>query len=151
MQTLTARDINRALKRLAGSEITAKDFRTFSASVQALALLREGGVDPAESSDHACKREVNSVMKAVAEHLVNTPAVTRSSYVPELLVTQFMEKGIDVRLFCGRRVAGFSTAETALVRFLRKTCTLLVTVTSGFTKRRRRPRRSRRPRRHRET
>jgi hypothetical protein len=31
-----------------------------------------------------------------------------------------MEEGIDVRLFCGRRVAGFSAAETALVRFLRK-------------------------------
>jgi DNA topoisomerase I len=120
VQSLSARDINRALRRMSGCEITAKDFRTFSASVQALALFRECKIDPAESSDRACKIEVNAVMKAVSEHLVNTPAVTRSSYVPELLVTHFMENGVDVNLFSGRPAAGYSTPETALVRFLRK-------------------------------
>ncbi len=80
-------DVNAYIKAAAGEDYTAKDFRTWSGTVLTATLLAEPRVRA--SSRTATKRAVSSVVKAVAEHLGNTPAVCRSSYVDPRVIDRF--------------------------------------------------------------
>jgi DNA topoisomerase I len=73
-----AEDLNERLRELVGEEFSAKDLRTWHATV--LAAVALAGVDQ-PSSDRARKRVEKAVMEEVAEQLGNTPAVARKSYV----------------------------------------------------------------------
>jgi DNA topoisomerase-1 len=73
-----ADDVNDYVKALAGDEFSAKDFRTWSATVLACAHLATSS--PA-ASNAARRRLVSAVCRQVAEQLGNTPAVCRSSYI----------------------------------------------------------------------
>jgi DNA topoisomerase IB len=76
-------DINCYLKEHShGCEISAKDFRTWHATVQAATLLAGS---PARSRT-ARRRAVNAAMREVAEYLGNTPTVARTSYVDPRVV-----------------------------------------------------------------
>jgi len=75
---LKATDVNEYLKAVLGGEASAKDFRTWNATV--LAAIALATADPAASKT-ARKRVVNQAVKAVAMYLGNTPAVARASYI----------------------------------------------------------------------
>jgi DNA topoisomerase-1 len=79
--------INEYLKEVAGSDFTAKDFRTWNATVlAAVALaLRE----PEATSKTARKRLATAATKTVAEYLGNTPAVCRASYIDPRVFDRF--------------------------------------------------------------
>jgi DNA topoisomerase I len=113
---LTAATVNRGIKKLAEVQISAKDFRMFAASARAFELLFE--LAGAEESRPAS--EVKAAMSDVAELLVNTPTVTRTSYVPSVLVASFLAQRPIESLFKGRPMNGMSRSEAALVRFLRR-------------------------------
>lgn len=76
-------DVNEYLRAASGSDFTAKDFRTWFATVHALELLR-----CAEVKDKTrCQKAIVEVVRTVAQRLGNTPTVCRKSYIhPELLV-----------------------------------------------------------------
>jgi DNA topoisomerase IB len=72
--------VNDYLRERMGGEFTAKDFRTWHATLHALTLL--GGTPlPEKHSDAALRRCMNDVIKEVAAGLRNTPAVCRKSYI----------------------------------------------------------------------
>jgi DNA topoisomerase-1 len=76
-------DVNAYLAEAAGERITAKEFRTWHASVQALALLlddREDGPGAAGAGVSATQR-LQAVVCAVARRLGNTPTVCRKAYI----------------------------------------------------------------------
>ena len=76
-------DINDYLRSVTGGEDTAKDFRTWSATVMAAVGL---AVSTHADTPTARKRAVTRVVKEVAEKLGNTPAVCRASYIdPRIL------------------------------------------------------------------
>ena len=76
-------DINAYLREVTGGDDTAKDFRTWSATVLAAIGL---AVSTHAESATARKRAVTRVVKEVADKLGNTPAVCRSSYIdPRIL------------------------------------------------------------------
>jgi DNA topoisomerase I len=77
-------DVNAYLKGASGIEMTAKDFRTWHATVLAAILLAEH--DPAGASLTGRRRTVARVMRDVAEELGNTPAVAKASYVDPRVV-----------------------------------------------------------------
>ncbi|MBO9531538.1 MAG: DNA topoisomerase IB [Solirubrobacteraceae bacterium] len=81
-----AADLNAYLQATTGSEITAKDFRTWNATVLAAALLA-----PLErpTSRAGRDRAIAGVIREVAEQLGNTPAVARSSYVDPRVVDRW--------------------------------------------------------------
>ena len=87
-----AEDLNAAVKELAGEEYTCKDLRTWNATVLAAVTLAagaaEGGVP---RSERTRKRVVNQAVKEVSEHLGNTPAVARASYIDPRVLEQFTE------------------------------------------------------------
>ena len=80
--------VNDYVREVTGVEATAKDFRTWHATVLAAAALAEAAE---ASSKTARKRVVAAAMKEVAEFLGNTPALARSSYVDPRVVSAYEE------------------------------------------------------------
>ncbi|MCX4385495.1 DNA topoisomerase IB [Micromonospora peucetia] len=79
-------EVNEYLRDASGGEMTAKDFRTWHATVLAATELATAG---SPRSATARKRAVAGVMRAVAELLGNTPTVARTSYVDPRVVDLF--------------------------------------------------------------
>lgn len=76
-------EVNGYLRDASGGEMTAKDFRTWHATVLAATELATAG--PGRSVT-ARRKAVVAVMRAVAELLGNTPTVARASYVDPRVV-----------------------------------------------------------------
>ncbi|MGW4502946.1 DNA topoisomerase IB [Micromonospora sp. NPDC004336] len=76
-------EVNDYLRDASGGEMTAKDFRTWHATVLAATQLATTG---SPRSATARKRAVAAVMREVAELLGNTPTVARTSYVDPRVV-----------------------------------------------------------------
>ncbi len=73
-------DVNQYLKQAMGGEFSAKDFRTWGATV--LALVELAALPLPEGSSQAKRSRLqNQVIDAVARVLGNTPAVCRKSYI----------------------------------------------------------------------
>jgi DNA topoisomerase I len=82
-----AADLNSYIKEEAGQQFSAKDFRTWSATVLAAVVL--GRDAKMARSKTANRRVVTGAIKEVAEYLGNTPAVCRSSYIDPRIVDRF--------------------------------------------------------------
>jgi len=72
-------DINEYVREISGGDFTAKDFRTWGATVLAAVGLAASGY--ASGSVTARKRAIARSVKEVAHYLGNTPAVCRASYI----------------------------------------------------------------------
>ncbi|OLC68503.1 MAG: DNA topoisomerase [Betaproteobacteria bacterium 13_1_40CM_4_64_4] len=72
--------VNEYLGDAMGADFTAKDFRTWSATVRAIALLRATPL-PQAPSERALNACIVAVVKTIAAELRNTPAVCRKSYI----------------------------------------------------------------------
>ncbi|MCW2829537.1 MAG: topoisomerase [Aeromicrobium sp.] len=114
---LAAEDVNAYVKERLGSDYTAKDFRTWrGTSIAALALARNSSETVAGR-----KKAISSAMREVSEHLGNTPAIARSSYVDPRIVDLY-DEGVTVGA-AHRRVAPGApisrTLEREVLRILR--------------------------------
>ena len=85
-------DINEYIRELSGAEFTAKDFRTWNATVLAAVGL---AVSEQATSAAGRTRAVSRAMQEVAHYLGNTPAVSRSSYVDPRVVDRY-QAGLTV-------------------------------------------------------
>jgi DNA topoisomerase I len=86
-RTIDASDVNAYLQDVAGTEFTAKDFRTWAGTVLAARALRELS---AFDSQAQAKRNVLRAVEAVAKRLGNTKAVCRKCYIhPDVLDSYF--------------------------------------------------------------
>lgn len=83
---LHADDVNGYLEQHAGS-CTAKDFRTWNATVLAAIGLAERAAEAVSRTAH--QRAIRDTIGEVAEMLGNTPAVARSSYVDPRVVDRY--------------------------------------------------------------
>ena len=72
-------DINAYIKELTGGDFTAKDFRTWAATV--LAAVALSASFPQACSPTARARAISNAVREVAHYLGNTPAVCRASYI----------------------------------------------------------------------
>jgi DNA topoisomerase-1 len=85
---LGAAQVNAFLQEVTGVEMTAKDFRTWHATVRAARALARRH-DPAASQARR-KREVNAALDEVAAFLCNTRAIARNSYVDPRVIDRFL-------------------------------------------------------------
>jgi DNA topoisomerase IB len=83
---VTSTEINAYLKEISGAEISAKDFRTWNATVLMAAALAE---TPSPKTKTARKKAVRAAYVRVSEQLGNTPAVCKASYVDPRVVDRF--------------------------------------------------------------
>jgi DNA topoisomerase IB len=86
---VTAADINDYLREVSGGDYTAKDFRTWHATV--LAAVGLAVSERAAGSEASRKRAIARVVREVADYLGNTPAVARASYIDPRIVEQYEE------------------------------------------------------------
>ena len=107
---VSSADINEYLKVLTGDEFTAKDFRTWNATVLAAVAVAEKAED--KMSKTARKRVVNDAVKQVAEYLNNTPAVCRSAYIDPRVFDSF-DSGQTIRPSLKRITGGADAGEFA--------------------------------------
>jgi DNA topoisomerase IB len=84
---LRAADVNDYLRVASGQDMTAKDLRTWHATVAAAVGLARA--EPPRSAT-AARRVVAEVMRVVAADLGNTPAIARSSYVDPQVVDLYL-------------------------------------------------------------
>lgn len=104
---VTSADINDYIKEATGGDYSAKDFRTWNATVlAAIALAGEEKADTASSR----KRAVARAVKTVAGYLDNTPAVCRRSYIDPRVIDRFND-GTTVRPSLKRIVAAGDPSE----------------------------------------
>ncbi|MER5887174.1 DNA topoisomerase IB [Streptomyces sp. NPDC001941] len=78
--TVEAGELNEHLRELSGADLTAKDFRTWHATVLAAVGLAVA-VRSADAGDAARRRAEAQVVRDVSRYLGNTPAVCRASYI----------------------------------------------------------------------
>ncbi|MGH2949847.1 MAG: DNA topoisomerase IB [Solirubrobacteraceae bacterium] len=76
---LRSDDINAYLKEAAGDDFSAKDFRTWNATVLAAMALAVSGEAAATKTGR--KRAITRAINEVSHYLGNTPAVCRASYI----------------------------------------------------------------------
>ncbi len=78
---ISSTDVNDYLQEASGDRFTAKDFRTWHGTVQALELTRLAcGSEPSDSTA-ATRYSAKEILAAVARQLGNTPAVCKKAYV----------------------------------------------------------------------
>lgn len=85
---IRSEDINGYLKRELGEEFSAKDFRTWNATVMAAVSLATDGREAQSKSSR--KRAADRAVRAVAELLGNTPAVARRSYIDPRVFDRYL-------------------------------------------------------------
>ncbi len=118
LHSIGSGDVNDYLREACGADFTAKDFRTWHATVHALELMcrpcAEGGPP---------KTTANEVLKEVSARLRNTVAVCRKSYVhPQVLAaTPDLLKSLPARQRRQRELsaASLTPAERRLLAFLK--------------------------------
>ena len=74
----------------AGAHFTAKEFRTWNATVLMALLL--AGAEPV-ASDRGRQRVITASVKEVARWLGDTPAVARASYIDPRLISRYESEG----------------------------------------------------------
>jgi hypothetical protein len=87
-------DINSYLRDATGGDFTAKDFRTWNATVLAAVALAVSGEAPRRSR-RARKRAMTHAIRETARYLGNTPAVCRASYIDPRVFDRF-EGGLTI-------------------------------------------------------
>jgi len=107
--------VNDYLRELTGGEFTAKDFRTWHATLHALTLLEKMPL-PERRSDAALRRCMNAVVKDVAAGLRNTPAVCRKSYINPAVFIAWQDGKLRRRALPGKstKIAPSGAAKTLL-------------------------------------
>ena len=83
---VTSSDVNSYLRAHAGRSFSAKDYRTWAATLAAALLL--GAIDH-PGTERACQRRVREALETIAERLGHTPAICRGSYVHPRLLDDF--------------------------------------------------------------
>ena len=100
--------MNDYIRRVAGEEFSAKDFRTWAGTVHAAVALAEHG-------------EVKEAIAQTAKRLGNTAAVCKSCYVHPDVIAAFFDGTLKAALEHRGPVKGpLSRHETAVVALLRR-------------------------------
>ena len=111
--------VNDYLREAMGDDFTAKDFRTWGATLHAITLLARTPL-PEAPSERALRKAIADVVKQVAVKLRNTPAVCRKSYINPAVFDSW-RSGLIHRVFNGSlSLAAPRKAETLVLAFLRR-------------------------------
>ena len=90
-------DVNEYLREASGGDFTAKDFRTWFATVEALELLKRS----VPGTERETRKRVVEAVAEVARKLGNTPAICRKCYIHPVILSSYSEGQLT-------RVAGLS-------------------------------------------
>jgi len=106
--------VNVYLREISGDDFTAKDFRTWLATV---ACAEELSTRDAAETQVARRTIANEALSVVAAKLGNTVAICRRCYVHPAVLNAMADAG-EVNLPKARRIAGLSSLEGRVLAFL---------------------------------
>jgi DNA topoisomerase-1 len=122
-QDVKSEDVNNYLREIAGSEFSAKDFRTWAGTVLAAIALRQ--FERFDTKAQA-KKNLVAAIERVAERLGNTPAVCRKCYIHPVILESYLDGStVDVILrkaedSLSHGLPSLSGAEGAVLAFLQQ-------------------------------
>jgi DNA topoisomerase-1 len=117
---LDASRVNDYLRTCTGADMTAKDFRTWHATVLAAASLAAS--DEPGNTKASRQRAIRKAMVEVSEYLGNTPAIAKSSYVDPRVVDHY-EGGTTIADAVRRSYRSSEERQAALERAVLKMLT----------------------------
>jgi DNA topoisomerase-1 len=103
---VTSDDVNAYIRAVMGDAFSAKDFRTWAATVSAARALRS---TPPPATQGETKRQVTVCVKAVAGLLGNTPTVCRAAYIHPRII-ELYEHGALLDVLPGPETQSFEKA-----------------------------------------
>jgi DNA topoisomerase-1 len=84
--------VNEYIKEISGSDFTAKDFRTWSGTVQALLAFKELGFSETQTET---KKNIVAALDLVSKLLGNTRTVCKKYYVHPLILSLYESKTLE--------------------------------------------------------
>jgi DNA topoisomerase I len=113
---LHSHDISAYIADNAGGHFTAKEFRTWNATVLMALLL--AAAEPV-ATERGTKRVITASIREVADRLGDTPAVTRASYIDPRLISRFeSDRQLPSIPVLPAELPVSALAETAVARLL---------------------------------
>lgn len=117
---VTSGEVNDYLREIAGSDFSAKDFRTWAGTVLAAVALRQF---EAFKTQVEAKRNTLRAVESVAQLLGNTPAVCRKCYVHPVILDGYLTGHTIANLRRsrpGQSPTRLRPEETAVLKLIRK-------------------------------
>ena len=110
-------DVNAYLREATGGDFSAKDFRTWFATVTCSTELEAAGIVDTQAQ---AKQMVVAALTATAKRLGNTPAVCRKAYVHPVVIERYLdEHRLDLpKLRASRKPGGLDLQERRVLAFL---------------------------------
>lgn len=121
-KSIGSSDINHYLKSITNQDFTAKDFRIWAGSVNALKAFRESELPQTITEN---KRRILEVLDEVASKLGNTRAVCKKYYVHPNVIAAYTN-GSLWKYNIQKKKENFSAEEMALIKLLQKETTVEV-------------------------
>jgi len=121
-RTVDSADVNAYLREITGEEITAKDFRTWAATHLAAQALHQFELFDSEAKR---KKAIVDAVKKVAQHLGNTPAICRRSYIHPAVLDGYLDGTLlatladEAQAYLEKNIHGMTPEEAAVTAFLR--------------------------------
>ncbi|MGC4071419.1 MAG: DNA topoisomerase IB [Nibricoccus sp.] len=120
VQKIASDDVNGYLREIAGQEFSAKDFRTWAATVLAAEALQKF---ERFETDTQARKNIQSAIRHVAERLGNTAAICRKSYVHPLVLEAYLD-GLTIKVIEARAEKisrnSLTPIERAVLDFLKR-------------------------------
>ena len=122
-QPVGSADVNAYLREISGEDYTAKDFRTWAATVLAAWALSEF---EAVDGEAAAKRNITRAIERVASRLGNTPAICRKSYVHPEIVGAYLDGSLvadlkqEIEQELRQELSGLEAEEVAVLVLLQR-------------------------------
>lgn len=114
--------VNDYIREISGSDFTAKDFRTWAGSVQALLAFREVGVFVTKAD---MDKKIPAALDIVAQRLGNTRTVCKKYYVHPVIISLYQDRKLEKYLKDiamveeGKDTDGYVAEEKLLLKILR--------------------------------
>lgn len=116
--------VNRYIREITGEEFTAKDFRTWAGTLNALKIFKELGQAETQTE---IKKKVVEALEFVSKKLGNTRTVCKKYYVHPLIIELFEKQSLSAylndldRIEKDDNLTGWTSNEIILMKILRST------------------------------
>jgi DNA topoisomerase-1 len=112
---VSSADVNEYLRSVSGSEVTAKDFRTWAGTV--LAALALQAFDAPQSQREA-RRNLKAAITEVSGKLGNTVTICRKCYIHPVVIERYMAGQHRLRMPTKTDIIGLQPEEIAVLRHI---------------------------------
>jgi len=109
--------VNNYLKEISEKQFTAKDFRTWAGSLNALRKIIEMN---SKQSEKPVKNKANEIIEYVSNRLGNTKTICKKYYIHPILLELYLENKFPSTDSVVNKIDGLSDEENLLINILKK-------------------------------